>query len=331
MEAVLKDEALIIAPSAVSGLSSVALASVLDQSVDCVKLIGLDGDIRYMNGNGLCAMEIDDFCAVEGQAWADLWPDEARQAIMGAYPQAASGQTVRFRAFCPTAKGSPRWWDVTVSPVTDDSGRHAGYLSVSRDITDTENVREALEIAAAEMKHRLKNTYSMIGSLLIGFAKGNADNEAFASEMAERMGALSTAQALFVSDNVPLELDRLIPALVAPFDRATCPVTIERVSSSIADRGQADAIALVMGELAVNSAKHGALHHGGSLHVTAVEDPGRLTILWVESSNEPVRAHDRSGGQGLRLMERIVRARRGIIAYDWEASGLSVRLTFDRR
>lgn len=86
-----KDENLIIAPSAVSGLSSVALASVLDQSVDCVKLIGLNGDIRYMNGNGLCAMEIDDFCAVEGQSWADLWPDEARQAIIGAYPEAATG------------------------------------------------------------------------------------------------------------------------------------------------------------------------------------------------------------------------------------------------
>lgn len=220
---------------------------------------------------------------------------------------------------------------MTVSPVTDDSGSHAGYLLVSRDSTETETARESLEIAAAEMKYRLKNTYSIIGSLLIGFAKGNVENEVFASDMAERMRALSMAQALFVSDDVPLEMDRLIPALVAPFDRATCPVTIEHVSSSIVDRGQAEAIALVMGELAVNSAKHGALHHGGSLYVTAVEDPGSLTILWVEFSNEPVREHDRSGGQGLRLMERIVRARRGIIAYDWEASGLSVRLTFDRR
>lgn len=324
----LKNEALIVAPHAVSGLSSVALASVLDQSVDCVKLIGLDGNIRYMNGNGICAMEIDDFCAVEGQPWADLWPDEARQAIIGSYPQAATGQTVRFRAFCPTAKGSPRWWDVTVSPVTDNAGDHAGYLSVSRDITETETAREALEIAAAEMKHRLKNTYSMIGSLLIGFAKGNADNEAFAHEMAERMGALSTAQELFVSDEVPLELDRLIPALVTPFDQPACPVTIERLSSSIVDQGQANAIALVIGELAVNSAKHGALHHGGNVHVSAVEELESLTILWVERSNQPVLARDRTGGQGLRLMERIVRARRGIIAYDWDDSGLSVRLTF---
>lgn len=327
----MSDSSPIIAHAAVSSLSSVALAAVLDQSVDCVKLVGLDGAIQWMNFNGLCAMEIDHVEQVEGRPWAELWPEESRQMILGAYPQAALGQTIRFNAFCPTMKGKPKWWDVAVSPVTDQTGTHAGYLTVSRDITDTEIVREALEIAAAEMKHRLKNTYAMISSLLLGFAKGNADREAFAREMADRMSALSTAQALFVSDEAPLELERLIPALIAPFDRPSCPVVIEQARGAIVDQGQANAIALVLGELAVNSAKHGALNHGGRLHVTTVENPDTLTILWVEESDKPVTAHDRVGGQGLKLMERIVRARRGIIAYDWEESGLSVLLTFQIR
>jgi hypothetical protein len=99
------NEALIVAPHAVSGLSSVALASVLDQSVDCVKLINLDGNIQYMNGNGLCAMEIDDFCAVEGQPWADLWPDEARQAIIW-FLSAGSDRTNRtIQGILPDCKG----------------------------------------------------------------------------------------------------------------------------------------------------------------------------------------------------------------------------------
>lgn len=318
------------APSAVSGLSSIALAAVLEQSVDCVKLVTLAGTIQWMNLNGLCGMDIDHFEQIEGRPWDELWPEEARQMILGSYPQAALGQTIRFNAFCPTLKGIPKWWDVAVSPVTDQTGSHAGYLTVSRDITETETVREALEIAAAEMKHRLKNTYAMIASLLLGFAKGNADRESFAREMAERMSALSTAQALFVSDEAPLELERLIPALIAPFDRPSCPVVIDQARAAIVDQGQANAIALVLGELAVNSAKHGALHHGGSLHVATTETADALTILWVEQADRPVVAHDRAGGQGLRLMERIVRARRGIIAYDWEESGLSVKLTFQR-
>ncbi len=324
------NQLIVTAPKAVSRLSSVALAAILDQSVDCIKLIGLEGEIQYMNGNGLCAMEVDDFCAIQGSLWADLWPEEARQAIIAAYPKAAIGHTTRFRAFCPTAKGSPRWWDVSISPVTNDAGDLTGYLSVSRDISETESTREALEIAAAELKHRLKNTYAMISGLLVGFAKGDPTVEAFARDMGDRMVALSAAQALFVTGEAPCEVDKLVTALVSPFGIPSCPVTIGELATCLVDQGKADAVALVMGELAVNSSKHGALKHGGSIHVTSVCDPAVVAISWVERSNQPVKAHDRAEGQGLRLIERIVRARGGEIAYVWQPDGLTVRLTFQR-
>ena len=200
--------------TAVGSLSPVALASVLDQSVDCVKLIGLDGDVQYMNSNGLCAMEIDDFAGIRGLNWADLWPEDSRQTIRDSLIASTAGAPTRFRAFCPTAKGTPRWWDVTVSPVTDADGKHAGHLSISRDVTENHSAREALEIAAAEMKHRLKNTYMMISSLLMGFARGDAAKEEYARDMAGRLGALSTAQSLFVSSEAPCAVDLLIPALI---------------------------------------------------------------------------------------------------------------------
>ena len=55
---------------------------------------------------------------------------------------------MRFRAFCPTAKGSPRWWDVTISSVLNDEGDPAGYLAVSRDVTENQLGFEALDVAA---------------------------------------------------------------------------------------------------------------------------------------------------------------------------------------
>jgi PAS domain S-box-containing protein len=313
---------------AVGSLSPVSLASVLDQSVDCVKVIGLNGELQYMNGNGLCAMEIDDFCAVQGAQWSRLWPDEARQAIEASYGIAAGGETARFRAFCPTAKGDPRWWDVTVSMVSDEEGTHPGYLSVSRDVTEQHVAKEALEIAAAELKHRLKNTYMTISSLMTGFARGDAGREAFASEMADRLGALSTAQSLFAMDEASCRIELLIPALLTPFDTPACPVVIGEVAAATVTQGQADAIALVIGELSVNSAKHGALSHGGSIHVSSNAADGILVIDWVELSLVAPAEHDRTGGQGLRLMERIVRTRRGTIDLDWMPSGLSVKLAF---
>lgn len=84
-------EAVSIPASSVSRLSSVSLANVVDQSVDCVKLVDLDGTIQYMNGNGLCAMEVDDFCAINGTAWAGLWPEAARLDILASYHKAAGG------------------------------------------------------------------------------------------------------------------------------------------------------------------------------------------------------------------------------------------------
>jgi PAS domain S-box-containing protein len=324
----LNDFVVMAPPRAVSSLSSVALASVLDQSVDCVKLVGLGGDVQYMNLNGLCAMEVDDFTAIAGKPWADLWPEEARALILSSYPRARAGETVRFRAFCPTAKGSPRWWDVTVSAVTDDEGEHAGYLSVSRDATESEERRLASEIATAELRHRLKNTYTMIGSLLSAFARGNPSHEQFAVEMTDRLVALSRAQALFADSDAPCRIDKLASALVEPFDNPSCPVSLADLPPIEVDQGRANAIALVVGELAVNSAKHGAFNQGGEVKVSAAVADNTVSIIWEEHCARSVLSHDREGGQGLKLITRIMRARRGTLSTDWRDDGLTVTLAF---
>ena len=119
------------------------LAALLDQSLDCIKLISLSGTLEYMNLNGLCVMEIDDFSTVKGKMWASLWPKESRSLIEGSLMRASEGKPVRFDAFCPTVKGTPRWWDVSVSRVLCSDGKNLGYLSISRDVTEARAAREA--------------------------------------------------------------------------------------------------------------------------------------------------------------------------------------------
>ncbi len=312
----------------VATISAEALARVFDQSVDCVKLVGLAGDVLWMNSNGLCAMEIDDLLAIRGKQWDSLWPSESQHLIRNALVEAATGPTVRFQAACPTAKGSPRFWHVTVSKVTGTDREDIGFLAISRDISDAESQRHALAIAAEEMRHRLRNTYAMIGSLLNGFARGDAGNEAFARQMQARLSALSAAQLLFTDADVPCDLAGLLPALVEPFDSPLCTVSTARVASISVDRGQADAIALVIGELAVNSAKHGAMAQGGTVDVSAASDGAHVDILWTEIAQGAVTATAREGGQGLRLIERIVQAREGQIATRWDSHGPVVMLRF---
>lgn len=322
-------EAALFAPaSSVSRLSSISLANVLDQSVDCVKLVDLDGTVQYMNGNGLCAMEVDDFCTINGMAWAELWPEAARSDILASYQKAANGQTSRFRAYCPTAKGSPRWWDVSVSAVNNSGNEHVGFLAVSRDVTSNQLSREAMKIAAEELKHRLKNTYQTIASLLVLTARGNADNEEFAKEMAARLGAVSRAQTLFADNDAPCDLDKLIPALVMPFSSDVVRITFGSLPTLRIEQPQADAIALVVGELSVNASKYGALAHGGSIQVNAIGTENALTIVWRERCDRSFQQRSREGGQGMRLMAQIMNTRGGNLVVDWEEQGLNATLTF---
>lgn len=53
-------------------LSEDVLLSMLNASPDCIKLIDRDGTLVFMNHNGRCVMEIDDFDAIKGAAWCDL-------------------------------------------------------------------------------------------------------------------------------------------------------------------------------------------------------------------------------------------------------------------
>ena len=308
-------------------LSNDTLATLLDQSLDCIKLIGVDGTLQYMNSNGLCAMEIDDLSAMLGARWFELWPPEARPLIVDALDRASRGEAVRFDAFCPTAKGSPRWWDVSVSLIRDDHGDVLGYLSTSRDVSEARRAQEVAEIAAAEMRHRLKNSYAMVAGLLSSLARGLPERQEFASELQTRLSSLAVAQTLFVArENAPCELAELLPALLDPFGYADCPVVSEAPPGLMVDQGVADALALVIGELAVNSTKHGALSSSGRIEVRAETQGQSVLVHWSERSDRPVRAHERSGGQGLRLMQRILSARDGDIVVEWHDAGLDATI-----
>ena len=87
------------------GMQDRIAEGIFEGSPDCVKVLDHEGRVLAMNRNGQCAMEIDDFEAVRGMPWSQLWPEENHQAIDLALQMARDGGTGRFSASCPTAKG----------------------------------------------------------------------------------------------------------------------------------------------------------------------------------------------------------------------------------
>jgi PAS domain S-box-containing protein len=117
-----------------SHLRSLAIA-LARASRDCVKLVELDGRVAAVNPAAEVLLQLDDPLAFIGKVWADTWPEAERACVRDAVEQAAAGRSTTFEGFCPTAKGEPRWWQVTVAPVHDGAGVVRCVLGSSRDIT----------------------------------------------------------------------------------------------------------------------------------------------------------------------------------------------------
>ena len=108
---------------------------VLESSTDCLKILDLEGRMQFMNFNGLCQMEIDDFGVFKGRFWWELWGAENETLVKEAIQTALDGTASHFTAYCPTAKGTPKWWSVTITAVGSPTNGIYQLLSVSRDIT----------------------------------------------------------------------------------------------------------------------------------------------------------------------------------------------------
>jgi diguanylate cyclase (GGDEF)-like protein/PAS domain S-box-containing protein len=120
----------------------------LEASADCICILSPDGRIEFTNAPGLRAAEIDSLDDIRGKHWTQFWQRKSGAMITGALARAKAGDTVRFRSFCPTAKGSPRWWDVVLTPMPDESGTVKGLLAICRDVTSDREKSEQLKWAS---------------------------------------------------------------------------------------------------------------------------------------------------------------------------------------
>ncbi len=142
--------------------------SVLESSADCVKVLTAEGLLLSMNYQGMCLMEIDDFTPLINQPWLSFWQEPYHEAAAEAIATAKAGKVGRFQGFCPTFKGTPKWWDVLVTPVLDAEGKLKLLLSTSRDITEIRRAeaereklleREQIARAEAETANRIKDEF----------------------------------------------------------------------------------------------------------------------------------------------------------------------------
>jgi formate hydrogenlyase transcriptional activator len=158
-------------------------------------------------------LEICDLGPVLNSLWVNFWEGEDREHAIAAVAAARAGGIGRFTGFFPTTQTrTPKWWDVTVSPILDARGRPEKLLASSRDVTRWKEIEHEREAKAAELRRLAAETAAVL-EVNRAVARGLARDELF--------GALAHClRAVVQHDRFGIELpiagDRLQGHLLTP-------------------------------------------------------------------------------------------------------------------
>ncbi len=125
---------------------------IIASSSDCIKVLALDGTLLSMSESGQRLMEIEDVWRYIGTPWNDFWEKKELPLVEAALAEARAGRQGGFRASCPSTKGTPKWWDVIITPILGEDGWPERLLAVSRDVT----ARVSAELAAKAATQRFE-------------------------------------------------------------------------------------------------------------------------------------------------------------------------------
>ena len=108
---------------------------MLDVSVDCIKLLNLDGTVRYINRSGCIALGVPVGESVFGMDWLSLMPASVRHNGKRALTRARKGQKSQFSGLRLLRGQKTMFMENILTPVLNAQGKATAILCVSRDIT----------------------------------------------------------------------------------------------------------------------------------------------------------------------------------------------------
>jgi len=310
------------------------LCSVIESSRDCFKVIDLEGRLQWISIGGQRLLEIEDASPLLGKPFLDFWSGSDRDAAHNALVAALAGNASRFEGYCPTIKGTPKWWDEIVTPILGKDGEPAKLLVVSRDITDhklaeQERLTHALrqrDALVREVHHRIKNSLQGVVGLL---RQKIRKNPAITADIEETISQLQSVALVYglqetrpdgllnlaeITDAICSSAGNLIGGrLERIFERQSqgpaCVVAREAVS-----------VAVALNELVINALKHQPARVGQK-HVRIIlrETADEAEIRISNRGHLPAAFDYRGGraaGNGLELVRTLLAAPGGTITFN---------------
>jgi PAS domain S-box-containing protein len=208
-----------------------------------------------------------------------------------------------------------------VSPVRNELGTIIGASKIARDITQSKQIERQAGVLAREAEHRTRNILATV-SAAVELSESDTP-EGLKVAIRGRIRALANAHTMFVESRwTGAELKHLVAKELSPYQTDGDRALIEGPQITL-EPTAAQAVAVIVHELATNAAKYGALSvPAGSVQMTWSQSPGgELSIRWIERGGPVVTSPTRQGF-GSRVMKSLIQQTGGTIAFDWRKGGL---------
>ena len=203
--------------------------------------------------------------------------------------------------------GEQRWIAVRANPLKGEAGRIDGFVGIAYDITDQKRGLSRTDTLLREVSHRSKNMLALILAMARLTARDAVDVKSHLKEFALRVAGLAASQDLIVAaDWQSVDFTTLASAEVEAVARSDASRIRISGPPLLVTPEAAQTLGMILTELALNAAEHGALSVAtGEVHLSwAFPNASTITISWRETGG-PEYDSARPKGYGLSVVERF--------------------------
>ncbi len=184
-----------------------------------------------------------------------------------------------------SSDGSFRILHTRANPRLSSTGEFLGMIGVNTDVTDQRAAERRVTLLKNELAHRIKNLFTVARAIVSITERESPDAADALASLRRRFDALGIAYAetMALGDGQnQRRLSQLADLVLAPFSEQIGRITTAGLDIPLSQQATAS-LALILNELATNSAKYGCLSGIGALHLSAEPAPEKkLAIIWRE-------------------------------------------------
>ncbi|MDB5505558.1 MAG: signal transduction histidine kinase [Devosia sp.] len=198
--------------------------------------------------------------------------------------------------------GTERWLFIRANILPKSGGSGQRLLGVLMDVTERKRHEMRLDLLNQELRHRIKNSMAVVGTLASAAITGGGDPQQARRRFQERLVAIGSATDLILSKaQEQVGLRELVQTIIAPYQAGR--IVLSGPDVLIGDK-VARNLGLALHELATNALKYGSLSiDEGGVDISWSLKDDWLTAVWQERGGPEV-APPTTLGFGSRLMKR---------------------------